>query len=62
MSKMTSIAATVIIAANLFGHAANAHPRFQSADPTPEAAMTTASKQIRITFNENPIAKPPASR
>src|SRR6266404_662891 len=54
---MTSVAAVAIIAASLGGRSAYAHPEFQSADPAPGAAMTAPPKQIRITFNENLIAK-----
>jgi copper resistance protein C len=49
------MAAVTMIAASLFGSAAYAHPEFQSAEPAAGAAMTTAPKQIRITFNENVI-------
>ena len=57
MSKKTSIAAMTMIAAGLFGSAANAHPELQSAEPAAGAAMTTSPTQIRITFNENVIPK-----
>jgi methionine-rich copper-binding protein CopC len=57
VSKMTSMAAVTMIAASLFGSAANAHPELQSAQPAVGAAITTSPKQIRITFNENVISK-----
>jgi methionine-rich copper-binding protein CopC len=57
VSKMTSMAAVTMIAASLFGSAANAHPELQSAQPAVGAAITTSPKQIRITFNENVIPK-----
>jgi methionine-rich copper-binding protein CopC len=57
VSKTTSMAALVVIAASLFVSAAYAHPQLQSADPAPGAATTTSPKQIRITFNENVIPK-----
>jgi copper resistance protein C len=57
MSKKTSMVAMTMIAAGLFSSAANAHPELQSAEPAAGAAMTTSPAQIRITFNENLIAK-----
>jgi copper resistance protein C len=54
---MTTLAAITILTASLSSGAAYAHPQFQSADPAPGAATTTSLKQIRITFNENLIAK-----
>jgi copper resistance protein C len=57
VSKMTSMAAVTMIAASLFGSAANAHPELQSAQPAVGAAITTSPMQIRITFNENVIPK-----
>ena len=56
MSKMTLMAAVIMIAASLFGSAAHAHPELQSAEPA--AGGTTASpQQIKITFNENVMAQ-----
>ena len=56
MSKMTSMAAVIMIAASLFDSAAHAHPELQSAEPA--AGGTTASpQQIKITFNENVMAQ-----
>jgi copper resistance protein C len=46
-----------MIAAVVFGTAANAHPELQAAEPAAGAAMTTSPAQIRITFNENVIPK-----
>jgi methionine-rich copper-binding protein CopC len=54
---MTTMAAITTMTAALLSGAAHAHPEFQSADPTPGAATTTSPKQIRITFNENLVAK-----
>jgi len=51
------MAAVTMIAACLFGSAANAHPELQSAQPAVGAAITTSPMQIRITFNENVIPK-----
>ena len=55
MSKKTTMAAIMMIAAGLFNGAANGHPELQSAEPTIGAVMTTSPTQIRITFNENVI-------
>lgn len=57
MSKKTTLAAMMTIAAGLFNGAANAHPELQSAEPAIGAAMTTSPTQIRITFNENVISQ-----
>ena len=57
MSKKTTTATILMIAAGLFNGAANAHPELQSAEPAAGAAMTTSPTQIRITFNENVIPK-----
>ena len=55
MSKKTTMAAIMMIAAGLFNGAANGHPELQSAEPAIGAVMTTSPTQIRITFNENVI-------
>jgi methionine-rich copper-binding protein CopC len=57
MSKKTTLAAMMIIAAGLFNGAAYGHPELQSAEPAIGAAMTTSPTQIRITFNENVISQ-----
>ena len=54
---MTTMAAITTLTATLLSGAAHAHPEFQSADPAPGAATTTSPKQMRITFNENLVAK-----
>lgn len=53
MSKMTSIAAVIVVAASLSSTGALAHPEFRSAEPAAGAVMATSPKQIRITFNES---------
>src|ERR1700694_4896398 len=50
---MISVAAVAV--ASLFGGAAYAHPKLQSAEPAAGAAVTTSPRQIRITFNESVI-------
>ncbi len=52
MSKMTTMAAGIMIAASLLTSAASAHPELLSAEPAAGAAAATSPKQIRITFTE----------
>ena len=52
MSKMTTIAAIIIIAASLLSSAAFAHPELRSAEPAAGASAAISPKQIKITFTE----------
>lgn len=52
MSKMTTIAASIMITASLLTSAAYAHPELLSAEPAAGAAAATSPKQTRITFTE----------
>jgi copper resistance protein C len=52
MSKMTTIAASIIITASYLSSAASAHPKLLSAEPAAGEAAATSPKQIKIIFNE----------
>jgi methionine-rich copper-binding protein CopC len=52
VSKMTTIAASIMITASLLSTAAFAHPELLSAEPAAGAAAATSPIQIKITFTE----------
>ena len=51
MSKMTTIAASIMITASLLS-SASAHPKLLSAEPAAGEAAATSPKQIKIIFSE----------
>jgi len=57
MLRAASAAILTLVAVGLISAAANAHPELKAAEPPVGGAVTTAPKEIRISFSEAVIPK-----